>query len=88
VSIDKPNICPRDNGRAFDLEFSHAGSAWLCHVNRELLDDEVGSASSQSDREAYLHEHLEQIMQACRAKIEGGYAPEPFASGVHCVPAR
>jgi hypothetical protein len=88
VSIDKPNIRPRDSGRAFDLEFSHKGSAWVCHVTRELLDDEVGCAASQSDREAYLHEHLEQIVQACRAKIDGGFAREPFASGVRCVPAR
>jgi hypothetical protein len=88
MSVEKPNIKPRDSGRAFDLELSHNGTAWVCHVARELFDDEVGSHASQSDREAYLHAHLEQIMQACRRKIDGSYAREPFASRVSCVPTR
>ena len=82
LPIDNPIIYPRESGRAFDFEFSHKGSTYVCRVGRELLADEVGSDATQSDRESYLQKHLEQILEACRAKIDGRAVREPFASGI------
>jgi hypothetical protein len=61
---------------------THKQKKYRVTVSRDLLNDELGNDASFDARDKYVEKHFDKIQRAAVAKIDGGFAPEPFASGI------
>jgi hypothetical protein len=47
-------------------------------ISEEFLDDEVGDDSTNDERQTWVEEHLDKIMEAYNAISSGGIVTKPF----------
>ena len=67
-----------ENGSGLKFPVKGQGEVDWVIISSELLDDEVGDASSSEDRQAWVEKNLDMIMEAYKKKLDGGFINPPF----------
>jgi hypothetical protein len=68
--------------RSLSFVHARASSTYRVTLSKEFLDDNVGDSASIDARKEYVLAHATDILAAVRSKIDGGFAREPFATGI------
>ncbi len=75
-----------ENDKAVSFILNHNLKEYRVVISRELSSDELGNDASFDERTKYVEDNFEEIRKSCVVKIGGGFAREPFASGVSVRP--